>query len=665
VRGKKAQAMARLCYVDDSRTAAYVVRRQLEPLGYLVDHFCAAEPAFVALIQGDYDLLLTDLKVSSTGMDGDDLIRTLRQSGHPKISTLPIIVITGSTDAKVLVGVYDVGANQVMNKPVDAGELDGHIRRLLFDGHRAAQEAASPVPEASKPAAVAPLLSSNASPPAESAVPVLDVVDASSGQEPESPTKRIPTPERIGAFFHSQQPEPPLVEIEIPDVVPEPEEPVPEQVVSPEPDVLHWEDTVEDIIIEPDSSAQRSAWHSQGADDAAPHRHRFPPRAERDGGEGDILSDHDYALVSTQRRRLLRGWGPRAWLSRVVLPSLVVVIGLVVWEQFTDWGQSVDTALVTRGEIYQSIRAPARIVSQQTVIASPASSGRLVDVAVNEGDIVSAGQVLARLDNREQLRRLSRAEADLISARKEITRAKRTLDRLRKAHRKGAVTQRFVGDAEVNLRTARNNVGIAVENVHKATQELEKQTITAAISGVVAARNAEVDQWVGPTDGLFSLADSTRLAIEARINAAASSGITAGQIVSVSGGVDSGQQWQEAVTGLGAGAPQTPGVVNVRISLGPNAPVLRIGQPVNVEIRTAWNPDALNIPFDALISRDGQTLVAVLEEGRVRLRVVETGIEDLTMAEIKQGLASGDRVILANGRQLMDGDKVYAEQVPD
>ena len=85
---KSAKLAARLCYVDDSRTSAYVIQRLLQPYGYQVDYFQSAEPAFVALIQEDYDLLLTDLKVSSKGMDGDDLIRTLRQSGHPKISSL-------------------------------------------------------------------------------------------------------------------------------------------------------------------------------------------------------------------------------------------------------------------------------------------------------------------------------------------------------------------------------------------------------------------------------------------------------------------------------------------------------------------------------------------------------------------------------------------------
>ena len=71
-----APVTARLCYVDDSRTSAYVVRRLLQPFGYQVDHFSSAEPAFVALVQKDYDMLLTDLKVSANGMDGDELIRT-------------------------------------------------------------------------------------------------------------------------------------------------------------------------------------------------------------------------------------------------------------------------------------------------------------------------------------------------------------------------------------------------------------------------------------------------------------------------------------------------------------------------------------------------------------------------------------------------------------
>ena len=127
----KARA-ARLCYVDDSRTSAYVVKRMLKPYGYNVDHFESAEPALIALIESDYDLLLTDLKVSPKGMDGDDLVRALRASGNGKISSMPVIVITGATDTEILSQVYEAGANQIMTKPVNGEELDAHIRKLVF-----------------------------------------------------------------------------------------------------------------------------------------------------------------------------------------------------------------------------------------------------------------------------------------------------------------------------------------------------------------------------------------------------------------------------------------------------------------------------------------------------------------------------------------------------
>ena len=131
VAGMKGTA-PRLCYVDDSRTSAYVIKRMLRPYGYTVDHYDSAEPALIALVQDSYDLLLTDLKVSAEGMDGDDLVRALRNSGHDKICDMPIIVITGTSDSDIIDQVYEAGANHILTKPVNGDELDAHIRKLVF-----------------------------------------------------------------------------------------------------------------------------------------------------------------------------------------------------------------------------------------------------------------------------------------------------------------------------------------------------------------------------------------------------------------------------------------------------------------------------------------------------------------------------------------------------
>lgn len=669
-----APVTARLCYVDDSRTSAYVVRRLLQPFGYQVEHFSAAEPAFVALVQDDYDLLLTDLKVSANGMDGDDLIRTLRNSGHPKISKLPIIVITGASDAQSLVDVYDAGANQVMKKPVNAEELDGHIRRLLFDdsgaGSLSVEATVVNLPTAHRPPAAADsapesakpnIVSSAAFAQAKAEMPAESLIERAMQHESEAPGTPASSAQEDAA------PVEPVAQIE-PEHHDKPTASADEEIEMPaearldptadsSSDNDHNVNDEEPIIIEPEARAShRSASAENPFDD-------------------NILHDMDqYALVVTERsslmersgivglvHSLLELIGLRNLIKRGLILATVLMLLIVGWNFYFNQGEAVETVFVESGEIFQSITVPGRLVSKQRVNVSPARAGRLVEINVQEGDRVTEGQVLAKIDDRELLSRLKRAKANLTSAREGIVLADRTLKRLRKAHAKGAVARRFVEDAEVDLRVARANAGVAVEEVHSATLDFNDQKITAAFAGTVTTRYAEIGQWVGPSETLFTLVDETQREIEVRVDSADSVAIDVGQVVAVSSDAFPGLEWEESVVRLGTATDNKSNAnsVKVYISLGQDAPSLRIGQQLDADIRTAWNPNTLKVPFEALISRDGQTMVAVLADGRVRMKAVETGIEDFAMAEIKQGLNEGEMVILSKGKMLQHGDRVH------
>lgn len=643
--------LARLCYVDDSRTAAFVMRRLLEPYGYQVDYFQSAEPAFVALVEGGYDLLLTDLKVSSSGMDGDDLIRSLRQSGRSRLSRLPIIVITGTSDPEILVRVYAVGANQVMTKPVDGDALDGHIRQLLRQGREAtrqtesprdtspASEAGSPVREVPVLAPTTPIAASEvpSSPePDEAAAAPFDVSECIAA-EPASPLS-TGTASAVGESAGS---EPPSVEAEAVAV----DEVATDDGAAAE-QVEEYEGEVE-IIIDPERPARRGG------------RTRRP--------EHDLLYEMDqYALDGT----LPRSPGPLArWFSRRRLLWLVFIVvlglgGVEGWQYFFDKGMPVQTLPVATGEIFQSVVAPGQVVSRQQVEVSSARDGRLVGVLAEEGDTVAGGQLLARLDDRELGGHLKRVRTDLANARADIRLAERTLQRLRQAQEKGAVARRFVEDAEVRLRAAQARAGAAAEAVQNARLELERLKITAPFAGIITRRNAEKGQWVTPATPLFVLADPSQREIEVRVHAADSVNITEGQVVLVTSDAFPGQEWQERVIRIGSATEKVRNsdAVKVYVSLGEEAPPLRFGQQVDAEIRTAWNPNAIKVPFEALLNRDGRTFVAVLQDGRVHLRPVITGIEDFAMAEIRQGLNGDEELILPRGRLLHEGDKVYRPQ---
>jgi len=672
--------VARLCYVDDSRTSAYVVRRLLQPLGYQIDHFSSAEPAFVALVQEDYDLLLTDLKVSPTGMDGDDLIRTLRQSGHPKISVMPIIVITGATDAEMLVAVYDAGANQVMKKPVNASELDGHIRRLLFDAGQVeiAPSTAKPgkterglddgkvvtlhainrpLRESESPVTPQPVSPSLSEPSIEKTdIPVLNstpsVVEAIEPVVPADPVPSVTEPTKKSSILRAEEKKLDAVTTDnkTTDVDP----------LTPGPLIIGEPEKSEEVpIVELGMHEDRNVHNAKQAEDY------------------NILSEiEQYPLLENQRTglfprsgmldmlySLVELVGVRGLLLRALSVTAMVTAALVAWDIYFKPPQPVDTVFVESGEIFQSVNVSGRVVSKQRVNVSGVRAGRLVEIEVKEGDKVKQGQVLAKIDDRELNSRLNRVKIRLSTARENIVMAERTLDRLSKAHTKGAVAQHLVEDAEADLLTARNEASIAAEEVRSATLELDSQIITAAFGGTITARHAEIGQWVDPTETLFTLVDDSQREIEAHVDAADSVAVNVGQMVMVSSDAFPGLEWQESVVRLGteAGSQQNANSnsIKVYVSLGSDAPVLHYGQQVNADIRTVWNPNTLKIPFEALTRHNGRTMVAVLEGEHVRMRVIETGIEDFSMAEVKEGLNAGETVILLRGTTLKNGDRVY------
>jgi len=660
---------ARLCYVDDSRTSAYVVRRLLQPFGYQVDHFSSAEPAFVALIQEDYDLLLTDLKVSPTGMDGDDLIRTLRQSGHPRISTLPIIVITGSTDAEILVDVYEAGANQVMKKPVDADELDGHIRRLLFDVRRAgvvlpkakpekmdrgpdtgkivtlhAVQHSSRKPESSITPQHPPVLKPGSE---ETGIPVLNRASFAV----ESVESVLPAVDTIKESSILRARTPPSNAVTADNKTTD---------VSQFDSVAVGEPDKTDAmpVIELDIHEDRNACdvRQAGADNILSEIEQYPLQENQRTGFGGRSS------TSSMVHSFVELVGIRGLILRMLGIVIVVVALLAAWRIYFIPAQPVDTAFVESGEIFQSITVSGRVVSKQRVNVSPARAGRVVEIQVKEGDKVTQGQVLAKIDDRELTSRLNRAKISLSSAQENSVMAQRILDRLRKAHVKGAIAQHLVEDAEADLLTTHSKAGIAAEELRSAILDLDSQKITAAFSGTVTVRSAEIGQWVEPAETLFTLVDDSQREIEAHVDAADSVAVNVGQLVMVSSDAFPGLEWQESVARLGAEAgsnQQNANSIKVYISLGSDSPVLHYGQQVNADIRTAWNLNTLKIPFEAMTYHDGKTVVAILEGDRARMKVIETGIENFSMAEVKQGLSAGETVILLRGTTLKDGDKVY------
>lgn len=378
-----------------------------------------------------------------------------------------------------------------------------------------------------------------------------------------------------------------------------------------------------------------------------------------------FIKDHDAPTVLQSsgnilnRRRLQKFIPARRKLALIGIPMLL--IATVAFCSFNpNKGVTVKTVAVERGPISGWLSATGKIVSRREVTLIPSVAGQLVSVTAKEGDQVVRGQVLASLDDRETATLISKAETALQRAEQEALQAARLLERRRRLWEAGGDSRQALEDAEAQWRTATLHQAASKDELLLARINLDKMRITAPFNGVITAKNAQVGQWVGPGAALFTVADLNQREIEVKVDASESNEIALEQEATVSSDAVPGQQWTEKVVRLASAINRenTADTFNIRLSLGPAAPALRIGQQVDVKIRTAFKPDALKVPNNVLVNNDGKPAVAINRNGHVHFITVITGTEDLTHSEIVQGLQAGQQVIAAEGKTLREGDRI-------
>ncbi len=120
---------AQILYVEDSASQAQVMLAQLENHGMSVDWHPDAEAALIALTEKTYDLLLTDISLG-TGLDGFMFAKRIRRMGDGA-GEIPIIALTAHDNAQQRIGLFSIGINDYLVKPVLEEELMVRIRRLV------------------------------------------------------------------------------------------------------------------------------------------------------------------------------------------------------------------------------------------------------------------------------------------------------------------------------------------------------------------------------------------------------------------------------------------------------------------------------------------------------------------------------------------------------
>jgi membrane fusion protein, multidrug efflux system len=302
-------------------------------------------------------------------------------------------------------------------------------------------------------------------------------------------------------------------------------------------------------------------------------------------------------------------------------------------------GPAISVAAVTRGTAAEIVYATGSVEPETWSRSSPLVRGRIIERCRCEGRQVKAGDVLARLDDKEALATLNDLRALEEFQRLEFERQSQLLAR-------GVATSQAYQKAESDL--ARIRAQIAAQ-----AQRLEYYKIAAPMDGTVLKEDGEVGDMVDPGTVLYSIGLLKPLWVVADVNEEDIPRVRVGQKALLRSDAFGGQVLPGHVKQITPAGDPVSKTFRVRIGLPDDTP-LRVGMSVEANIVSREKADVLLVPANALIDNS----VLAIEDGHARLRKVETGIRGTGFVEIIDGIKEGEMVVSPATTDIKDGARV-------
>ena len=299
---------------------------------------------------------------------------------------------------------------------------------------------------------------------------------------------------------------------------------------------------------------------------------------------------------------------------------------------------------VVRGAITATISAASTIEAERQVTVHAESTGRLVDLNIEEGDLVKAGQLLARIRFDAQASSLVRANTSLAKAQADFERAERLYG------------ERVIGEEEF-LR-AKNTLEVAQLDLTDRTREMKNTKVTAPFTGTVTQRSATEGGFVTNGAQLLQITDFSTLVARVYVPEKELDRISVGQEAQVVGKAARGRQGVGKVKRISPTVDAGSGTIKLTVSLpqelaGPQG--FLPGMYAEVTLTVDHREDVALVPKGAVIHDEEQTYVFVADGDKARRVHVELGLQDAERAEIRKGAAPGDPIIVAGHTGLKDG----------
>lgn len=326
---------------------------------------------------------------------------------------------------------------------------------------------------------------------------------------------------------------------------------------------------------------------------------------------------------------------------RRILTLAVVAILLAggAWWWMRGSTPQVAAVAASRGTAVEIVYATGGVEPVRWAKVASLVRDRIIEICDCEGQNVKKGDVLARLDDREQQAGLKelRAREDFL---------KREMSRVTDLIARGATTTQAYERAGMDLQTVQGLIAVQSEKI-------ADYIITAPMDGVVLRRDGEIGEIAEAGQILFRVGVPKPLQVVAEVNEEDIPRVALTQKVLFRTDAFPDHSLQGSVREITPMGDVNAKTYRIKVSLPDDTP-LKPGMSVEANVITREKPNALIVPADAVQNN----AVFVIDGDRVRKRTVTIGIKGTRAVEILSGVNEGEHVASPAATDLKDGARV-------
>jgi RND family efflux transporter MFP subunit len=366
------------------------------------------------------------------------------------------------------------------------------------------------------------------------------------------------------------------------------------------------------------------------------------PLPESDSDQVDVdESGLARRLIAARRRK-----------RRILQGGLLIILlaFATVYFQSTRSLPSVEVIVIEATPAERILAVTGRVQPRDSVAVVSRVAGQLIELLKDEGDKISQGELLGRIDDARARAALAQAVAAVEVQRRIVEQAANDLKRSRALRVDGTVSEAALESATLALTSGREDLRRLEAAVDEARADLDEYLIFAPLTGRILARPVDLRQVVTPATEIFTVAPTIGREVETEVDEAYSMGLTLGQPARMQfAGIE--EPAEGTVSYLAPRIDTTTGGRLVRLKFQPpkttSETELPVGLSVDVNIIVESLERAITLSRSAIREPDISPYVYVIEDGSVARRAISFRDWPSSSVIVEDGLESGDQVVVS------------------